>query len=260
MPREVFAWAGKMTTRLTAVGHGKGRDMKHAKPSAQENEQSPESDDGSDAPQVIFLPNFTPDVLRLVAELQKVFGAPTPSSPSIDRDKYTLAFMAIAHFADAAAAHFPDAAGLAVVADEFAELGSTFQDLNKGVQRPLVTPFDPGCRRGDSSDVWRARAKVAIGIAALIRTGMSRDEAARFVAKNYPEIEKLAGKRAKGGPSAFKSWYDKFHFKTQKNSEASAVFAQGLIDLGRLDPEGLMTYGKFAFEQARSFALSLSGE
>jgi hypothetical protein len=60
------------------------------------------------------------------------------------------------------------------IAARFFELGSAIADLNNGIVPPLLRPVRADNRRAAPSQLWRARAHVALGLEALLRSGLNQ--------------------------------------------------------------------------------------
>jgi hypothetical protein len=84
----------------------------------------------------------------------------------------------------------------ALVAHRFFELGSAIADLNSGIQCDLLKPARSGSQRPPhSSQVWRARARVVLGLDALIRSGLTQAAAAKNIAKEFPLLKSLVSEK-----------------------------------------------------------------
>jgi hypothetical protein len=86
-------------------------------------------------------------------------------------------------------------------------LGLAMADLDEGVTDPLFRN-DAGSKR-NSTKIWHARMRAAIGIECLLKAGLSRKDAGTYTAKNYKALDLLLRDKAelKG---ALLSWYDRF--------------------------------------------------
>jgi hypothetical protein len=121
------------------------------------------------------------------------------------------------------------------IGDQFFELASAIEDLNVGTVHPLLKRERADHRRADPSQVWRARAHTVLGLEALLRSGLNRDEAIAKIASHCPNVADLARVRR----DRFKldvivfGWRREFKANRVKNFEANEVFAEGIkrIDL-----------------------------
>jgi hypothetical protein len=122
----------------------------------------------------------------------------------------------------------------------FFEPASAFTDLNNGIVRPLMEPSPPR-NRADPSNRWRARARVAVALDALMCSGLSQTEAADKIARDYKNLCVLAGKKAGNLSTAIINWRQEFRRKRVKNFEAAELFAEGIRRIGKLagDLDGL---------------------
>jgi hypothetical protein len=133
----------------------------------------------------------------------------------------------------------------------FFEPASAFTDLNDGIVRPLMEPSPRQGRVGDPSDRWRARARVAVALDALMRSRQTR--AADKIAGDYPGLCRLAGKKAGNHlPTTIIGWRQEFRKKRVKNYEAAELFAEGIRRIGELvgDPDGLKALATDQLEKA----------
>src|SRR5262249_10261700 len=122
----------------------------------------------------------------------------------------------------------------APIANRVFELGSMIADLNQGISNDLLTPSTPDNRRPDSSLLWRARARVVIGLDALIRAGRRQSDAARDIERNFSELKKLvSAKRRSDGLvkvvlwKTIIDWRKRFASGSVKNSQAMIEYEIG---------------------------------
>jgi hypothetical protein len=145
-------------------------------------------------------------------------GAGEPLSPRKERERYIWLLRHLSIFIRAI--------GTREQANILSDLALALADLDNGIKAPLLkaTTFN-----AQSSKTWRARANVAAGIVALLRLGMTRDDAAKYALENYPRIDRLVGKKSEDPRQAVLSWYDEFTGKRSnrrmKNSVAIDVFS-----------------------------------
>jgi hypothetical protein len=144
---------------------------------------------------------------------------PTPFN---ERERYAAALMAVAQY-------FTSLEGRPL-GQRFFELGSAIADLNSGIVRPLLRAERADNRRADNSQLWRARAHVSLGLEALLRSGLTRNEAAAKLTRDFPHIAKLASASAKNSKlqTIFFGWRKQLRQARVKNFEASALFSDGM--------------------------------
>jgi hypothetical protein len=143
-------------------------------------------------------------------------------TPVHERERLAAAVIAIAQF-------FAEV-GDKQVSNRFFELGSAIADLNSGTPHPLLRPVRSHNRRADPSRLWRARARSAIGLEALIRSGLGVSAAAEKISKEHPRLAHLVNPRAgrSGLPKLLIGWRREFRSSRIKNFEAAELFSEGL--------------------------------
>src|SRR5436309_9438264 len=107
-----------------------------------------------------------------------------PRNPLNERERYAAALIGIAQY-------FTSVTGRPL-GERFFELASAIADLNAGTVHPLLRPVRADNRRADPSQLWRTRARVALGLEALLRSGLTRNDAAAKIARQYSSIANLA--------------------------------------------------------------------
>lgn len=113
----------------------------------------------------------------------------------------------------------------------FFELSLALNDLNRGTIPTLLKASTKDSRPLDPSSLWHQRAMVVLRVSDL-KMGdpkVSWQEAARQTAKEYPELKRLAGAKAKG-PLAVTiyNWHKEFEASRVKNEEARMAYEVGL--------------------------------
>jgi hypothetical protein len=126
-------------------------------------------------------------------------------------------------------------------ANWFFELANHLADLNVGTTPEFLRASKKDNRTVDSTVLWVQRARVA---ALVFKVGQKTrrngkpcwKEAARLVAKNYPELMQLRGKKAGAdlATSAY-NWFHQFSNDLVKNEIASAVYDEQVGSIKR-DP------------------------
>ena len=113
----------------------------------------------------------------------------------------------------------------------FFELSLALNDLNHGTIQTLLKASTKNSRPPDPSSLWYQRAIVALRVSDLKMGNpkLSWQEAARQTAKEYPELKRLAGAKAKG-PLAVTiyNWHKEFKANRVKNEEARMAYEAGL--------------------------------
>jgi hypothetical protein len=128
------------------------------------------------------------------------------------------------------------------VGDRLFALSTAISDLNTATVAPLLSPTtDPllsgaKTRRADASQVWGDRAIVALCLDALMRVGMSEDDAATKIARQYPSIRKLAGPRATKLRITIAGWRGEFNAGRVENWHGKTVYEEGTKKLDSLTP------------------------
>lgn len=143
-------------------------------------------------------------------------------TPFYERERYAAALMGIGQY-------FTSLEGRPL-GQRFFELGSAMADLNSGIVHPLLRQERADNRRADNSQLWRARAHVSLGLEALLRSGLTRTEAAAKLAGDFPGIAKLAGAKAKNSKlqTIVFGWRKQLRQARVKNFEASELFSEGM--------------------------------
>jgi hypothetical protein len=126
------------------------------------------------------------------------------------------------------------------LAERLFEISSDTGDLNEGIVPPRMAATPVENRRGDPSQVWRARARVALVLDARMLSGRSRtaDDAAAYIVREFPSIALLAGKKSKNFAKTIIGWRKEFMSRRIKNWEAAEVFAVGKDVIKGLAGEG----------------------
>jgi len=122
------------------------------------------------------------------------------------------------------------------------ELALALEDLDRGIVDPLLKPSPVrGKKPANASSVWERRGRIALGVEALISTGINRKQAAKKAARDFPAIRKLAGiepVKPRSTETMILSWYDHFKQGKVRNSQAFALFHHGCEELQKLVARG----------------------
>jgi hypothetical protein len=191
--------------------------------------------------------NATTNLREALTELQETVSwafKQEPGYPRIpvnERERYAAALVAVARFFSGF--------GRRQIENRFFELASAIADLNMGTVHPVLRPVRADNRRADPSQLWRARAQAALGLEALIRSGLSPNATAAHIAKGIPGLAKLASAKAKQSKpqSILLGWRREFRAARIKNFEATELFSEGMGRMKRLKRPHLLR--KFAAEQ-----------
>jgi hypothetical protein len=178
------------------------------------------------------------DLARAIADFQaglrRAFDSAKPASSPVkdapyERARYVNALKAVSDLIKATS-------GQKQHMKCFYRLALALEDLNYDIVDPLLKPT-LGRTKQHASSTWCARANVALGILALIRSTMARPagpmkrkEAAKQAARDFAEISKLAGVSRREPTSTetkILSWYDDFMSGKVKNRQATALFNDG---------------------------------
>jgi hypothetical protein len=166
---------------------------------------------------------------RLRDELEHAFNTePERTSPEEERKRYIWALTRISQF-------LKKTLGAKTSAKRIYELAAAFDDLDDGRVDPLLKPSDLPTS-ASATRIWCDRAKIAVVIDAYIVAGLKRDQAAKRVADNVPELDKLAAFERRRDPSSTTTkalnWYDEFK-KPRDKSRIKNKAALDLFQLGR---------------------------
>jgi hypothetical protein len=170
-----------------------------------------------------------------------------------ERERYAAAVQAVGHFLSSIAGR-----GLG---DRFFELGSAIADLNSGTVRSLLQPVKVDNRQSDNSQLWRARARVSVGFAALLKSGLSRSEAITKISRGFPAIAKLAGRNAKDSTlqTIVRGWHKRLKAGRVKNFEADELFSEGIRRIDAItDQQRLVEFAMRQIAEAAGVARALS--
>jgi hypothetical protein len=132
---------------------------------------------------------------------------------------------------------------LAIYSDQFNELASVFADLDHGTIHPILSPRNRGNRPPEPTDLWCARARVAVAVALLIESGRTIRAAAGFVATEFPGLKVLqqAGTRRKELSASVTHWHNEFAKGKIQNTEAREMYDTVVLTLRSQIETKLMT-------------------
>ena len=123
-----------------------------------------------------------------------------------DREGIANALIAVAWFLDRV-----DCLGF--YSNQFNELSSVFMDLQRGTVHPILIPS----KRSNSqrTDLWCARARVAIGVSLLMAAGKTLPEASKKVAEKFPRkqfqvLQSVSAHQGDNLAASISHWYQVF--------------------------------------------------
>ena len=158
---------------------------------------------------------------ELISNLARIFENATPAGPAA-RLEYVRALRAIGIF-------LRKVGGAPHINRKLFELATALSDLDDASTDPLFRIERPG-RPLDSTTLWLARGRVALGMVALIETGKSQKEAAEAALRVCRDIASLAGAKSarSGNPKrTLTNWYSVFCGARCKNRIAQDMFEEG---------------------------------
>lgn len=154
-----------------------------------------------------------PDPAAVIANLEalesKLFNAfkAKASHAKSMQDRYTVALTAVANFLEQS--------GI----DE--EIGQKFAELSSHIHEgtvPFLCPPKVSGRAYDIRVVWNYRAYVVIGLECILRSGkMKQIEAVKYIAKNYPDLNRLKRNPSDSLEKSILSW--RRYFAEEKGHE-----------------------------------------
>jgi len=197
---------------------------------------------------------FREPIAALKSELIRAFDTKSADgSAKYERARYIYALKAISKFLTKVGAS-------SSYEKRLYRLALALADLSSGTVDSLLEPIETGgTKKYNGSWIWCARAKVSLGIFAVLRTGLTRAEAAKETASKFPKIKELAGLSRKTSSSTqtkILSWFDDFTKGDRskiKNQQALAIFAAGRQEIERLsqnDTDGLRRIANRMFVSA----------
>ena len=174
-----------------------------------------------------------------------------PETPTNERQRYSAALIAVARFCDLKDPR---------LGRRFFELSSAIADLDSGTVSPLLRPIEPNNRHADSSRLWRARARVALALEALICSGLSSRAAATQLAHKFPKIARLAGAAAKNSTlqTTIGGWRKALSADKVKNFEARELFLAGLELIRKLPKTELIEFSERQLADVAQLSRELS--
>jgi hypothetical protein len=142
-----------------------------------------------------------------------------PSSAPRSRERYSAALFRLIQFMQAAG--FSQG-----VTGELIEFVAALDELDTGMVRHFLKPSQVWQRAVDPSDVWAARAMVAIAVDLAMEAGDKRKSVAREIARQHPLLGPLLQGRAKSFAGAIESWHRCFVAGRVNSDLATRLFAE----------------------------------
>lgn len=157
-------------------------------------------------------------VAELELALEHAFYAESdaPETAEKQRQRYSLALLAVARFVEATLSQYP-------VAKRFRDLASALNDLDVGSQSPFLVPVKYGNRPVGTSLVWEARASVCVILKMLITAGLTQQAAAEYIARKSAAVRSMTAK-SKSTTRTILSWADAFSRRTVNSERGMAAY------------------------------------
>jgi len=170
---------------------------------------------------------------KFVDKVTEVFNASDPREA--DRPVATMQ-MRYVH-ANMAVAELLKSTGHLKTAIHFHTIAEALNDVADGVSHPLFKVERPSGKPGrvrDTSDIWRIRASVCLGMEYLIAGGKTPEKAIEFVIQNYrKKLVKLLRTKAKI-ESSLPTWHKSFEMDDVSNATALSYYKDGMSILKTL--------------------------
>jgi hypothetical protein len=166
-------------------------------------------------------------IVELLDGLDRVFdwsAGPDPD-PSMHRARYVNALLLFAKFLDQVTARD--------FGHELVHLASALHDLDHGTVHSLLKPAAVDSRPMDGTEVWMARAKIALAIEILLRSGMRKRNLKDILAGRIPMIKPLVTQSDDAGTASL-TWHKTFRSEKVKNRVAQSAFQRSLADFQTL--------------------------
>jgi hypothetical protein len=139
--------------------------------------------------------------------------------PPRTRERHVAALYLIAEF-------FKEIGFPLRIYQELIELAHALSELDRGTVRDFLRPFKVETRPMDSSDIWQARAHVAIAVETMKDGGFGVREGCRRIAECFPGLKDALAPNSKAFASVIGSWHSGLSNATIKDSIASDAWRQ----------------------------------
>jgi hypothetical protein len=146
------------------------------------------------------------------------------------------------------------------VAGHVVQLAIALCDLEVGIVDPAL---DPGTKvKGDPSRTWQGRMWVALGMECLLKSRLTREQAAQQAVARWPRLSRLIHGSGSNLPSSLLSWHDRFLNGEIKNRSVRKAFKKlyGVLGVADLAPKECNERARICFHRAIHFADDLSAE
>jgi hypothetical protein len=137
-------------------------------------------DAGFRSEQIVFPPGR--NVHDTLKDLFQRLDAAFTDEAASERERYIRALFALYLFLNFNGYEY---------ANKFLTLRSGLEDLDKGTTASFLKPKAGRGRRHDPREIWFARARVAIGIEALLRAGDSKEEILKYIERHHRGLHSL---------------------------------------------------------------------
>ena len=147
----------------------------------------------------------------VIASLLEKLAPGSNAGPDEQRHQYITQLMAVAKFLKEL--------GYPETADPFYKLALAIFDLDFGTTAAFLRTQTRSGKPSESSNLWFIRAQIALAIAANMRAGLKREQAAAAVQSFCRSI---------GKQKNFLTWYDDFNSQRVRNLIGVEAFEEGL--------------------------------
>ena len=176
-----------------------------------------------------------PLAFQLSALCEKLLSALCQDVPPRTRERYVTALYLTAEF-------FKEIGFPLQIYVELIEFTHALKELDRGTIRDFLRPFKAETRPMDASDVWQARAFVAISVETLKEGGFGGREACRRIAECFPNLKNKLAPRSKAFASTVGGWHSRLSNGTVKDAIASGTWGDRIEILAKYR-EGLRRRG-----------------
>ena len=107
---------------------------------------------------------------------------------------------------------------------ELIEFTHALKELDRGTIRDFLRPFKAETRPTDASDIWQARAFVAIAVETMTDAGFGVREACRRIAECFPRLKGTLAPNSKAFAFAVGGWHSRLSNGTVKDAIASGTW------------------------------------
>jgi hypothetical protein len=158
-----------------------------------------------------------PLAFQLSALCEKLQSALCQDVPPRTRERYVAALYLTAEF-------FKEIGFPLPIYHELIEFTHALNELGRGTIRDFLRPFKAETRPTDASDIWQARALVAIAVETMTEGGFGVREACRRIAECFPNLKDKLAPRSKAFASTVGGWHSRLSNGTVKDAIASGTW------------------------------------